>query len=225
MKSKEELKKMHDEEYVAAFKHHSTSRLRKILDYIQLDKNLDIIDFACGNALLMELVSPTAKSYTGVDFSEPFIREATLKKQQLGIENAKFFCTDISDFCQEFQNSFDVAFAMDFSEHVYDKEWLNILRNIKKSLRPEGKIYIHTPNSNFFIEIMKRKNFILKQFPEHIAVRSPEENSALLEKAGFKVERIWLIPHYNAIRHIHFLSYIPVIGRHFKARILIEAAA
>ena len=225
MKSKEELKQMHDEEYVAAFKRHSTSRLKKILDYIQMNSGLDIVDYACGNALLMELVSPTAKSYTGVDFSEPFIREANLKKQKLGLNNANLLCSDISDFCQNFQESFDAAFAMDFSEHVYDDDWLNILKDIRKTLRPGGKLYIHTPNAEFFIEIMKSRNFILKQFPEHIAVRSPQENSDLLERAGYKVSRLWLIPHYNAMKYVHFLSYIPIIGKLFKARILIEASA
>lgn len=216
---------MHDEEYVAAFKHHSTARLKKILGYINLDDGLDIVDYACGNALLMELVSPAAKSYTGVDFSEPFIREANIKKQQSGFENARFFCADIGDFCRDFQSSFDAAFAMDFSEHVYDRDWLTILQQIRSSLRPEGKLYIHTPNADFFIEIMKQRNFILEQFPEHIAVRNLQENAALLERAGFKVARTWLIPHYNMLKHIHWLSYLPVIGKYFRARILIEASA
>ncbi|MFN3713958.1 MAG: class I SAM-dependent methyltransferase [Alcanivoracaceae bacterium] len=225
MKSKEELKQMHNEVYVAAFKRHSTLRLKKILDYIDLKDGLDIADYACGNGLLMELAAPTAKSYAGIDFSEPFIREANLKKHKLHIDNARFFCGDISEFCRQFHSSFDAAFAMDFSEHVYDEDWINILRQIRTSLKPGGKLYIHTPNAYFFIEKMKSNNFILRQFPEHIAVRTPQENAVLLEKAGYKVSRTWLIPHYNAMKHIHFLSYIPIIGKYFKARILIEAAA
>lgn len=224
MKSKNELRKFYDEEYVAAFERHSTTRLIKILKHIDLNNRLNIVDYACGNGLLMELTSPKVKSYTGVDFSEPFIRAANLKKNQLDYTNATFFCSDISDFCRNFKSSFDVAFAMDFSEHVYDRDWISILREIRMTLNTAGKLYVHTPNAEFLLEILKRRNLILKQFPEHIAVRTARKNAELIEKAGYKVRNIWFIPHYNAMRYIHFMSYIPVVGKYFKARILIEAS-
>jgi hypothetical protein len=46
---------------------------------------------------------------------------------------------------------------MDFSEHVYDDDWLKILSSIKNSIKSGGSLYLHTPNSLFFVEQMKEK--------------------------------------------------------------------
>jgi len=171
-----------------------------------INEAYSVIDFACGNGMLMPFIAPKVKSYTGVDFSDAFIKAANEKKKQSSIHNAKFVCSDITEFCLRNPKSFDVGFAMDFSEHVYDEEWLQILRGIKSSIKPNGKLYLHTPNAEFFLEKMKSKNFIVKQFPEHIAVRTPEHNASILREAGFNVEHIWLIPHYNISRVVPICS-------------------
>jgi cyclopropane fatty-acyl-phospholipid synthase-like methyltransferase len=225
MKTTEELKTLHGRDYVETFeKEQSPFRLKRLLDSINLNTSDKVVDFACGNGMLMSLIAHRVKQYTGVDFSKEFVASAQKKMHDLSINNAEFICSDIIDFCSENNEKFDIAFTMDFSEHVYDSDWLNILRSIKKSLKPGGKLYLHTPNADFFLEKMKANNFIVKQFPEHIAVRSPDENQLLLEKAGFKVNSIKLIPHYNILRFLHPVSLIPFIGKYFKARIFIEAS-
>lgn len=224
MKTKEELKELHGEEYVESYKRKSLVRLERLVKYMTMDSTCSVADFACGNSMLMELVAPRVKSYIGIDFSEPFIKAANEKKEKLSIANAEFVCADINEFCQRYQNAFDIVFAMDVSEHVYDHEWGQILRSIRKSMKPSGKLYLHTPNAEFFLEKMKSKNFIIKQFPEHVAVRTTEHNCSMLSAAGFNLERIRLLPHYNILRVVHPLSYFPVVGKYFKARIFIEAS-
>jgi hypothetical protein len=68
---------------------------------------------------------------------------------------------------------------------------------------------------------------VLPQFPEHIAVRSDRQMVDLLAEAGFRRDAIKVryIPHYNFLRIVHPLSYLPAIGRHFRARLWIEAVA
>ena len=224
MKSRKELKDLYGGKYVESFKlKQSPFRLDRLVKLMAINETYNVVDFACGNGMLMPFIASKVKSYTGVDFSDAFIKAANEKKKQLSIHNAEFVCSDITEFCLRNPKSFDVGFAMDFSEHVYDEEWLQILRGIKSSIKPNGKLYFHTPNAEFFLEKMKSKNFIVKQFPEHIAVRSPAENIDILEKAGFKADRVKLIAHYNILRFLHPISYIPLIGKYFKARIFIEA--
>ena len=224
MKSQKELKELHGEEYVESYRNKTPLRLdRLVKKHMKIDRTFSVADFACGNGMLMELLAPKVKSYIGVDFSEPFIKAANEKKEQLSIKNAEFVCADINEFCQRHLNTFDVGFAMDVSEHVYDMEWSQILGSIRRSIKPNGKLYLHTPNAEFFLEKMKSKNFIFKQFPAHIAVRTPEHNASILREAGFNVEHMWLIPHYNILRVVHPFSHIPVFGKYFRARIFIEA--
>ena len=223
MLSENQLKELHGKEYVELFEsQQSNYRLGRLIKAIKLDAAYKIIDFGCGNGMLLPFLADRVDRYTGIDFSEEFIKAAERKRRALSIDNAEFICEDILKYCEINKEYYDVAFAMDFSEHVYDNEWLNILKAIKFSLKDGGKLYIHTPNSEFFLEKMKKKNFIFKQFPEHIAVRSVKENCDLLKMAGFEVSEINLIPHYNILRLLHPISFIPVIGRFFKARIFIE---
>lgn len=223
MLSKKQLKALHGEKYVESFeKEQSTFRLKRLINSIALSPELNVVDFGCGNGMLFPLLSEKVESYTGIDFSEKFI-QAAKRKNYRSNTHVEFICEDILKFCANHKETYDLAFAMDFSEHVYDEEWISILKSINSSLKDGGKLYIHTPNAEFFLEIMKKHNFIVNQFPEHIAVRDTQENCGLLKKSGFTITKVMLIPHYNILRLIHPLSFIPFVGRFFKARIFIEA--
>jgi len=192
---------------------------------MRLTKQDDVVDFACGNGLLLEAVQNLVSSYVGIDYSNSLISAAVKRKARLQADNAEFICDDIHEFCNANPNAFDIAFAMDFSEHVLDKDWVEILISIKKSLKKNGILYIHTPNSEFFLEIMKHHGWLVNQLPGHIAVRTVSENKHLLQKGGFTLKRTELIPHYNVLRYIHFVSFIPYIGKFLKARIFIESTS
>ena len=226
MLSDQDLKKLYGKQYVDSFEQkQSKYRLERLIKQMDLKGTYKVADIACGNGMMMPLVADQVGQYVGVDFSEEFIKAAQRKRDSLSIANAQFELSDIVDFCSANKSVFDVVFAMDFAEHVYDKDWARILCAIKECLKPNGKLYLHTPNGDFFLEKMKANNFIVKQFPEHIAVRSQEQNRAILEKCGFRVNTMKLIPHYNILRVLHPLSFIPGIGKWFKARIFIEATA
>jgi 2-polyprenyl-3-methyl-5-hydroxy-6-metoxy-1,4-benzoquinol methylase len=223
-KTPEELRRLHGPHYAQTLEDTAHDvRLMRLLSHVTLQPSNEVVDFACGNGALAEYVCPLVRSYTGVDFSESMIEFAKARAARQMLANACFECTSIEAFCDSHRHSFDVGFALDFSEHVYDDSWRSILRSIRTSLRSPGRLYVHTPNASFFLERMKKHNVLVKQSPEHIAVRTLDENTRLLEEAGFKISKAILISHYNALRHIHPLSFLPVLGRHLKARIFIEA--
>jgi cyclopropane fatty-acyl-phospholipid synthase-like methyltransferase len=222
-KAPQELQALHGEDYVREFeKSQDVNRVIRLLQYCALPSNAQIADFGCGNGLLMAALASRVGSYHGVDFSQPFIQAASRRQQRLGIRNASLYCQDITQFCAEHKHQFDAAFALDFSEHVYDDDWLSILRNIHSSLKAGGKFYLHTPNREFVVEALKA-NGIMQQFPEHIAVRTPKHNSDLLRQAGFSTINLRLLPHYNILKVLHWFSWLPWVGRYLKARIFIEA--
>ncbi len=219
-----ELKALYGREYVERFRTgQSARRLGRLVGHIQLEPQDEVLDIGCGDALLLPYVASKVSHYVGVDFSEMFIQAAMERRDQLGIANAEFRCADIVDYCSSQPGRFDRAFAMDLAEHVPDEPWLAILQSVRMALRPGGVLYLHTPNARFVVEIMKARGILLSQFPEHVAVRSEAENTALLCKAGYDVKRVILLPHYNRLRLLHPLSYMPVLGDYFKARIFIEA--
>lgn len=225
MKTARELRELHGEEYVEGYKTHSPERLWRLNKYFDLKQTDQVLDVACGDGMLLDVVASRVESYVGIDFSEPFIRAANARRDKLGAEHARFVCSEVDSFCNDNPNVFDVAFALDLSQHVYDEQWHEILRGINNSLKPGGTLYMHTPNAEFILEVMKNSGFLLSQFPQIVAPRNPEACMATIKKAGFHNLRLELIPHYNRLRILHAFSYIPYVGKYFKARILITAQA
>lgn len=216
-------KSLHGGEYVDAFAQLGTDRVDHIWRHISLPHGGVVADFGCGNANLLPLIHDHVDRYVGVDFSEDFICAARKRQTDLGIANAEFHCGPIQEFGRNHENSFDAVFAFDLSEHVYDDEWQDIVRGMHAALKPGGKAYVHTPNRDFLIEIMKAHDFVLKQFPQHIAVRNGDHNADFFETAGFTHVSLTYLPHYNILRYLNPLAHLPVLGRYFRARLLLAA--
>ena len=202
---------------------HGRRRLQQLLPHLRLQPDEDLVDFGCGNGLLAAEVWNRVRSYAGVDFSQPFIDLAIARAASLGATNLRFECTAIEDFCAAHEGRFDVACALDFSEHVPDGEWLRLLKCIRRSLKRGGRLFLHTPNARFVLEWMKSRNFLLRQSPEHVAVRTMDENQRLLIDAGYTIAAARYVRHYNLLRFLHPLRHLPAFGRWFEARIFIEA--
>ena len=219
----EERQALHSGRYLESSDLRSPQKLRLLMGRMKLDVSQDVVDFGCGNAVLLDFVAERVGSYTGVDFSQDSIDAAMRRSARLGTENARFECRSLVDFASQHIAAFDVGFALDLSEHVYDEEWQDQVDAMFRVLKPGGRFYLHTPNADFLLEIMKRHDFILRQFPEHIAVRGAADNRRFLDRAGFRDIAVHFIPHYNLLRCLHPLSRLPGIGRYFEARLFIEA--
>lgn len=217
-------KELHSGTYVEQYERKPISRVARLVPKMRLTPDTELADFACGNAMLLGEVHDKVHRYTGVDFSEEFIAAAKRRAQALGAGNCEFHCTDIISFCEANRGRFDVAAALDFTEHVRDAELIPILKGIRGSLKLGGLLYLHTPNLDFFMERMRDSGVILTQRPEHVAVRDAEQNIDVLLRAGFPREniRVWLSPHYNLLRALDPLRHLPVVGKHFEARIFME---
>lgn len=222
--NRQQLKGFYSTDYVSKYHFEEQKhkrRLKRLLRFMNLGKNDLVFDAGCGNGMLLDYISNKISFYYGVDFSEDFIKFAKNRQEKNKIKNAKFVCGDINIFCQDFENSFDKVFSMDFVEHIYDEDFIEIFSSLFRSLKTGGELYIHTPNGKYFLELFKKKN-ILKQLPEHIAVRTAAECKKLLEKAGFKNIKIIYLPHYIKILSIFdFLKHTPFFGNYFKARLFI----
>ncbi len=223
MKDIEESKKLHSGAYVEMYEKKPISRIKRLISMMDISGDESIADFACGNAMLLPLVATKVNHYYGVDFSEDFIEAAIRRANAGGIKNCSFYCMDIVSFCNNHPTSFDIATAMDFSEHIDDDDFSRIFSAIYRSLKPGGKLFMHTPNLDFFVERLKQKG-VLRQFPEHIAVRNAAQNVSILERCGFTKSNIHVrhIAHYNVLKVLHPLSALPSIGQFFSARLFIE---
>ena len=180
-----------------------------------------VADFGCGNGVLLELIAPHVGQYVGVDFSEPFVRAAEHRRDARGIQNGRFTCADLVAFCAQNPQHFDVGFALDVSEHIYDDQFLRIFGAIHGALKPEGSLYVHTPNGEYFMERLRDWG-LLRQIDGHVAVRDARRYQALLAQCGFATVHVRDLAHYlYPASALHGLGALPLVGRYFRARLFL----
>jgi len=219
LKSEKQLRALHDDNYVYRYHTDDKTRIRRLLKFMKFDKNDIVLDAGCGNGLSLDYIYNKVKFYYGVDFSEAFIKKAIDRRGNK--KNAKFICSDIISFCHNYKGFFNKIFVLDVAEHIYDYKLMEIFLSLYDSLKSGGELYLHTPDGNYLLEIMKNSG-LLKQLPEHIAIRTAAQYTELLQKSGFKDISIICLPHYiGYLAILDFLKYLPIVGKHFKARLFI----
>jgi len=217
----EELRAIYGQPYVDQYDPHAVPRMRRMLPFFDLSPDDVVADFGCGNGVLLELLATKVKEYVGVDFSEEFIRAAERRRDAAGIRNGTFHCGEIVSFCEARPDRFDAAFALDFSEHVYDDQFVRIFRAIHASLKPGAPLYVHTPNADYFMERLKERG-ILTQVEGHVGVRDAGRHVALLRECGFADVHVRYLAHYLYVASLfHWLGDVPGVGRLFRARLLL----
>ena len=222
--SKEEIRDLYRDDYVKRFGNLPLQRLSRLIPLLELQPDDVVVDFACGSGMLLGLIHDKVAWYHGVDFSAEFIASSRKHQLEAGIQNADFHCDSIETYCDANPSSFDKGFAMDFSEHVYDEDWLSILSSVKSALKPGARFFLHTPNADYLVEMLKSYG-VFKQKPEHIAVRNAAENVALLQDAGFRDIRVVYLPHYEQRQAwLHVFSHLPLVGKFFRARLFISGS-
>lgn len=225
--SPDQLRDLYRGDYVESFRKGTRiqERLVRLLPLIDLGTEMVVADLGCGDGLLLDLLHDRVGHYHGIDFSSEFIAAARRNQDAAGIANATFHCESIVDFCARHPGGIDRFFAMDFTEHVYDEDLLPILAAARRALKSGGRLYVHTPDAAFLLEILKDRG-ILKQVTGHVAVRSAAQYAALMTAAGFRETIVRHLPHYlPAVGWVHALSWLPWAGRHLRARLFLDCRA
>jgi cyclopropane fatty-acyl-phospholipid synthase-like methyltransferase len=218
------LRGLYRADYVAGYDRLPANRMEALVRRCELRPGDEVADFGCGPGSLLHHIHQTIASYCGIDFSEEFIDAAKRKARESGIQNARFECADIVEFCHRNPARFDKAFMFDVSHLIADEQLHAIYSGIRGSLRPSAKFYLHTINGDYFLEKLKDRKWVHRS-PHYVAVRTVEQNRDLLRRAGFDRIHVAGIAHYEApLSYLHGLSSIPGMSRCMTARLFIEAS-
>ncbi len=222
--TEQQLRGFYRQDYVDRHSEAVDRRLARLLPHIEFHPDDHVLDCACGSGQLLELIHDRAAHYVGVDFSDEFIQKGLERRAELGITNAEFICSDLADFCRAHPQQFDKCFAFDFSEHIYDDDFVRIFRAVHACLKDNGCLYLHTPNADYFLERLKSIG-LLQSDPTHIAVRNAAGMCQLLSDAGFQPPKVEYLAHYvKSLERLHFMARIPWVGRLFRARLFVRCS-
>jgi 2-polyprenyl-3-methyl-5-hydroxy-6-metoxy-1,4-benzoquinol methylase len=102
----------------------------------KLNSGIKVLDVGCGSGRAINLMAKSFPNshFTGYDFSTEAIQNAKNEAKKLGIVNVSFEKQDVSKFSND--GHFDIITAFDAIHDQAEPD--RVLKNIKKSLKPEG---------------------------------------------------------------------------------------
>jgi SAM-dependent methyltransferase len=142
----------------------------------------DVLEIGCGAGRGTQTLISNSKSYTAIDKNPVLIAELSKKYPQ-----AKFLAANIPPLLGIPSSSFDTVVSFQVIEHIEDDQ--QFLQEIKRVLRPGGKLIFTTPN----------RNLSLTRNPWHIREYEAQELQKLCKKFFQEVnllgiggnEKIW----------------------------------
>ncbi len=180
-----------------------------------------VLDFGCGVGTMMILLADTGARFAGIDYSDTSLKTArSLHREFTRKDDFAGVCT-AGEALPLKQNSIDGIMAVDFTEHITDEMLRGMLQETYRVLRTGGRLLIYTPNPQHLFERLKDKNFILKQDPSHIGLRTMDTYKQFALDAGFQVQREEFEPTHLPLyaQFESLLMHIPIIGSLARRRI------
>lgn len=136
----------------------------------------DVLDLACGDGVMAELVAGHARSVTCVDISPTVI--AAAQKRLLSFTNVRFHKGDMHALPFK-AASFDHVFAMHALSYSEDPK--KLLKEAARQLRPKGRLVVAALNAHHHEAAMQSYDHV------NLGV-SPDQLNRLLQQCGFEVE-------------------------------------
>ena len=149
--------------------------------------DLSVLDLGCGAGHGSNMLSKKYTKVTGLDISKEAVSYA---KEHWDAPNITFVEGDSMNIPFE-DNTFDVVASFEVFEHLHD--WRKFLSEIKRVLKPNGLVYISTPNKTLYSPGTKKPIN-----PHHVfEMTIPEFKEAL--SGYFKIEEFYgqRTPIYN----------------------------
>ena len=199
-----------------------SARIDILRGLIELDANDVVCEIGCAAGHFLAAIAPDIHFGVGIDTAEAAISAAVRLRERDRIDNIEFAAISAEDFALQDGNDgrFDTIFLMDVTEHIDDPTLKGILDAARRMLADDGRLIVHTPNLDYWLERLKDRN-LLPQLEGHIAVRNAEQHRRLFAAAGFTVTECAGLAHYRQPMRLldSVLRVVPVIGGLFASRL------
>lgn len=171
-------------------------------------KGIKILDVGCGAGILTEALAKLKADVTGLDPSKELVKIARdhLDGQSIHVEYITEF---IEDYAIKNAEKYDVVVASEVIEHVPEKR--SFLKGMAKCVKPNGSIFITTPNRSIvswfttiiaeLIKVLQKNSHDWRQFI------TPSEVGDILNEVNCDTALVcgmWYTPFFNTFCFIPY---------------------
>jgi len=149
----------------------------------RIAKGAKVLDIGCAFGYFLKCCDDYRLETYGVDISDYAIQQAW------EITKAKLLTHDINEGLAMFEdNFFDLISVFDTIEHLASP--YNLLKEVHRVLRPEGKVIITVDNLHAIARIWKRGKWQGFTEETHLYLFTPSSLKFLLKTSGFEITRL-----------------------------------
>ena len=175
--SKEEFYEVRGNDYVLSHPEASI-RYKRILKWLDLQPGMAICEIGCMFAIIRNLVQRTDVEYTGVDINEKAIKSIP------GYCEDDYIIHNANEGLPFSDGTKDYIVALEVMEHLENPSYF--LEEVKRVLKPEGKLIISVPNPYCLNELMVNMRHA-EDTEGHIGSYTHQNINALLNFSGLKL--------------------------------------
>lgn len=202
-----------------------TNHLREItiINLLELQKTDHVLDAGCASGRQLFLVADKIAEGYGTDIAQAFMDKATEHALSKNLFNLHFSQATLEQIPHP-DAYFDKIICAEVLEHVFNKD--TALAELKRVLKPGGKLIITVPNLNAdgtlwgrFLRLISLRNFkpledfsmeeINKHGDAHVREFNTKTLSDWLTSKGFRVEKIGTVSFIDG-PYFDFLLKIPL---------------
>lgn len=151
-----------------------------------ISKNDIVLDLGCGNGQNAIKTAKLAKVVIGVDINQDLLNLAKKSAQLEKVSNIKCERANLEGNLRFKDESFEKLIFLDVLEHLKNRN--QILKEIKRVLKPRGLLILGVPNSNTSWKKLQRSVELCSYSdPDHKIEFSEQSIKELLASHGFKI--------------------------------------
>jgi SAM-dependent methyltransferase len=103
-----------------------------------------VLDVGCANGAHTLRAARRVRRVVGMDYDVAQLRVAAAEAGASGLKNVQLFAWDLARPFPFPERSFDAALFLDVIEHLHSR--LEVLREIRRALKPSGRLLVSGPN-------------------------------------------------------------------------------
>jgi 2-polyprenyl-3-methyl-5-hydroxy-6-metoxy-1,4-benzoquinol methylase len=159
------------------------SRVKAISSIFNITSSTKILDIGCGKGAFLYLLKEKFHGHPkGLDFDK---KCAAYCQKELDLDVRE---GDVNNHDEAIKESYDIITMWAYLEHEPDP--ISTLKKVRSLLSDDGLLFIEVPNEQSLENKIFGKKSFLYEVPVHMYNFSPLTLAKLVNKAGFKIEKI-----------------------------------